>query len=137
MRPLIVFLDDELRLVDGYIRELEFDYKVQRISDVDELLDFLATKTRNIKLLILDIMMIPGNQLSLEITQNGLKTGLVLYETIRKNNSELPIIIFTNVTQDEQNEIVKKINQDKKAKFLEKQYYLPFELLHEVQCFLL
>ncbi len=136
MKPLIIFVDDEPRLIDAYIRELEFGYEVQHLSNINNLLNLLKQKSKQIKLLILDIMMPPGNILSLENTQHGLKTGLLLYETIRKDNSQLPIIIFTNVTKDEQNEIVKKINQDKKAKFLQKEDYLPFELSDEIKSFL-
>lgn len=136
MKPLIVYVDDEPRLIDSYIRELQFDYEVKHFSDVDKLFEFLAKKNNNVQLLILDVMMPPGNQLTLEQTQDGLKTGLVLYEKIRKDNRELPIIIFTNITKDEQNEIVKKIDQDKKARFLQKEDYLPFELVDEVQSFI-
>lgn len=136
MKPLIIFVDDEPRLIDAYIRELKFDYEVMHLSDINNLLNILEQKSKEIKLLILDVMMPPGNILSLNKTQHGLKTGLLLYEKIRKNNSQLPIIIFTNVTKDEQNEIVKKINRDKKAKFLQKEDYLPFELSNEIQSFL-
>lgn len=136
IKQLIVYVDDEPRLIDTYIRELQFDYEVKHFDAVDKVLEFLVKTTKDIQLLILDVMMSPGNELSLGNTQNGLRTGLVLYEKIRKDNAQLPIIIFTNVTKDEQNEIVKKIEQDEKAKFLQKGDYLPFELSEEIQSFL-
>ncbi len=138
MRPIIVFVDDEPRLIDSYKRELEFDYKVKFISKIDDFLKFMETEIQKIDLLILDVMMPPGSNQELNSisTHKGMKTGFVLYKMIRERHSLLPIILFTNFTRDEQNQITKSIMQDKKAKFLHKEDCLPFELADEIESFL-
>lgn len=138
MKPLIVFVDDELNLIDSYIKELEFDYKVEYISNVKKLLEFITAKSSEIELLILDVMM-PSENIDDKYsknTQKGMKTGLILYEIIREKNPYLPIIIFTNVTRDVEEQTVKKIIEDDKAKFLQKEDYLPFELSEQIKIFI-
>ena len=134
-RPLIVFADDEARLIDSYKRELEFEYDVKFISNTDKLLSFLEAGKQQVNLLILDVMMPLGNnkEIANKNTQEGLNTGLIIYEIIREKNLSLPIVIFTNSIRDEQNETIKKIIQDEQAMFLQKEDYLPFELVDEIK----
>ena len=138
MKPLILCVDDELNLLDSYIRELEFDYRVERISDIQKLFEFLIDNYSEIKLLILDVMMPPGNidEQYDKNTDKGMKTGLILYEIIREKYPKLPIIVFTNVTKNEDDQIVKQIAEDSQARFLQKEDYLPFELSEEIKSFI-
>ena len=146
MPPFIIFVDDESRLIDTYIQELEFEFesKVKHISNADKLLEFIIDTPEKIDLLILDVMIPPENidEFYNKNTQKGMETGLILYEIIRENkiikekHPLLPIIIFTNVSKNEKNLIVKKINQDRQADFLQKEDYLPFELAEKIKDFI-
>ncbi|MEL6442177.1 MAG: response regulator [Cyanobacteria bacterium J06621_8] len=139
-KPLIVFGDDEARLIDSYKMELELELncEVKIISNTDKLLEFLQTGNKQVDLLILDVMMPPGSNhtISDRNHQEGLNTGLIIYEILREKGISLPIVIFTNSVRDEQNQIVTKISQDDKAKFLQKEDYLPFELADEIKSFI-
>lgn len=135
MKPFIIFVDDEPRLIDSYKRELEFSFDVKFISEVDELLKFIEIKSQKIDLLILDAMIPSGSNQTMHSvnTEKGMKTGLILYEIIREIYPFLPIIIFTNFTRDKRNKITQKIMDDDNAKFFQKEDYLPFELANEIE----
>ena len=144
---MIVFIDDEQRKMESYVEEIRLskikntttNYVVKFISNIDEALDYFSSQQDDIDLLILDIMMPIGNYLNSSSAQDGLRTGICFYEKIRKENSEIPIIIFTNVP--EKSEILKneKLNEDfynNKTLFLQKEDYLPFQLMEKINTFI-
>lgn len=144
---MILFIDDEPKKMESYIEEIKLskikntttNYVVKFISNIDEALDYWNNQQKNIDLLILDVMMPVGDYLNISSAQDGLRTGICFYEKIRKENSEIPIIIFTNVP--EQSEILKnkKLNEDCNnhiTLFLQKENYLPFQLMEEISKFI-
>jgi CheY-like chemotaxis protein len=128
---MILFVDDERRFMNSYKLELEYvGYKVSFKKNVDDALAFLKTHPGAIELLILDIMMPPGHDFQHESTNSGLRTGVRFYERIRALFPTLPVIIFTNVS-DEQ--VEEKFQAESYCRFLRKEDYLPFELAEEVR----
>lgn len=131
---MILFVDDEKRRIEIYMEELKLSkYEVEIKSDVDSALDFLDKNLEKIELLILDVMMPTGNAFKDVDTKYGLRTGISFYNKIRNQNPTLPIMIFTNVSDEE---VEKKISSDKKSLFLQKEDFLPFQLVEEIKEFL-
>ncbi len=128
---MVLFVDDEKREMDSYVQELELSkYKVVFKKDVDEALEFFEKNLTEIDLVILDIMMPPGRSFAQNDTQMGLRTGIAFYKKIRDKAPELPLLIFTNVSDEKVSEWFRK---EKKCRFLRKEDYLPFELVDEVK----
>lgn len=131
---MILLVDDEKRRMESYVEELRLSgYEVEIKSDVDSALDFFNENYKQIELLILDIMMPAGNVFENVDTKYGLRTGIIFYKKIRNLNLSLPIIIFTNVSNEA---VEKKISLDQKSLFLQKQDFLPFQLVDELEDFI-
>lgn len=128
---MILFVDDEKRFMDSYQLELEAEgYEVTFKNDVDAAVAFFDAHADSIRLLILDIMMPAGQSFQDESTNDGLRTGERFYERIRRLAPVLPVIIFTNVS-DEQ--VEKKFKAEPHCQFLRKEDYLPHELADVVR----
>jgi len=131
---MILMIDDEPHYVKTYIDELEFSgYQVKLEKDVDAGFKFLTENKDQIQLVILDIMMSPGRLLAEVDTQNGLRTGVYLFDRIRALAPDLPILILTNVSDPR---VAARFQGQEKCRFLRKEDYLPFELVEEVKRFL-
>lgn len=129
---MILFVDDEERRVKSYIQEFQYSgYQVEFRSDVDSALDFFYEKYKQIELLVLDVMMPPGIAFKDFDTKYGLRTGIALYRKIRGENFTCPILFLTNVSSHSENEL----DLDKNTLFLEKEDYLPFQLVDQVKNF--
>lgn len=128
---MILFVDDEARLMDSYREELELSpFKVTYIKRTDEALKFFEENVEQIEMLILDIMMPPGGSFKNEDTEQGLRTGLRFFERVKQQSPDLPIIIFTNVSDPGVKEYF--VEKDK-CWFFRKEDYLPFELAEQVK----
>jgi DNA-binding response OmpR family regulator len=127
---MILFLDDERRIMDSYVRELEFSgYQVAFQSDVDTALKFFEENLPQIDLIILDIMMPAGSTFKDVDTRQGLRTGLYMYEKIRQKASNVPVIILTNVSDEK---VAERFRSENKCWFFRKEDYLPFELAQQI-----
>src|SRR3712207_3063084 len=99
---MILFVDDEPLRIQSYVDELDSrGYDVLLRTDVDSARRVMQDGRERVELVILDIMMPPGAALTWEQTGCGLKTGLHLYREIRMEAPELPVIILTNVPDEE------------------------------------
>jgi CheY-like chemotaxis protein len=123
---MILFVDDERRRMSSYAEELEFslDREVHFKTDVDSALEYLHEIGKGIELIILDVMMPPGHAFSEEKSEYGLKTGVLLYRKIRVNYVDVPIVIFTNASDEA---LGQEIQRDKKCILLQKEDYLPHD----------
>ena len=133
-QKIVLFVDDEPEWVESYVDELQartVDARLER--SIDQADQFLQKNLEHIALLILDIMMPPGQMFSHGGTEQGLRTGMKLYEKIRKNAPELPIIMLTNV-RDER--VKKRFSREPHCWFLNKRGTLPHELADKVQSIL-
>jgi CheY-like chemotaxis protein len=97
---MILFVDDEPGKVKSHMEALHFSgYEVKCVRDVDAALQALSLE--RIDLVVLDIMMPYGAAFSGEATTMGTRTGVLLYEHIRQRAPNLPIIVYTNVTDSQ------------------------------------
>ncbi len=128
---MILFIDDEKREMDSYVRELELSgYQVSFQKNVDAAIDFFEGNFREIELLVLDIMMPPGEVFKNVDTEGGLTTGIHVYKRVRQRFPTLPVVILTNVTDEN---IIESFRKEAHCRFLSKEEYLPFELVDEIK----
>lgn len=133
---MILFVDDEPRIMNSLRQYLEAQlkphgYEVVFHNNVDTAWDFFEKHIEEIDLVILDIMMPPEKQFSTERTNGGLKTGLFFYKRIRARTQEMPVILFTNFSDED---VEKRLRQeDRKARFLQKANYLLLDFVDEVK----
>ena len=127
---MILFTDDEKREMDSYLMELEMSFPDVIFKDtVDEALKVIGENRDKLKLLILDIMMPPGNEFK-DSPDKGLRTGVHFYESVRRILPDLPVVIFTNVNDAGVRE---RFEGDFRCWFLKKEDYLPYELAEEIR----
>ncbi len=127
---MILMIDDEPEYTLSYKEELELSgYQVAFRRDVDAALEFLREHREQIELVILDIMMAPGRALAGVDTQNGLRTGVHLFDMIKEQVPEVPIIVLTNVSD---RKVAAYFRSRENCRFLRKEDYLPFELVDEI-----
>lgn len=128
---MILFVDDESREIDSFVRELKSSgYDVAFHSTVDSALAFFDEHREEIDLIILDIMMPPGAAFAGKDTQMGLRTGIRFYERIREVSPDLPVILFTNVSDTQ---VLNRFKREPSCLFLQKSDNLPFELAARVR----
>ena len=128
---MILFIDDEKREMDSYVKELGFSgYKVSFQNDADDALRFFEGNLSRLDLLILDIMMPPGSSFKDVDTDLGLRTGVRFYERIREKAPDLPVMILTNVSDER---VADRFRRENKCWLLRKEEYLPFEFAEEVK----
>jgi CheY-like chemotaxis protein len=125
---MILFVDDDKREMDSYVRELEWSgHTVEFKSKVDPALQFLDEN--QVELLILDIMMPSGEAFKDVNTDSGLDTGLHFYKKVRDKYPNLSIMIFTNRSDKA---IENNFSKDARCRFFRKEKFLPFEFAEEV-----
>ena len=122
---MILFVDDEESKMNSYLLELRLSFpEVEFKKTVDSALDRIDRGSTDIEALILDVSM-PGGSAFRDRPGAGLTTGVLFYRRVREVLPNLPIVIFTNVTNED---VRQKFDGDDKCRFLNKEDYLPFEL---------
>jgi DNA-binding response OmpR family regulator len=128
-RGLILLIDDDHTPTKYYVRRLEKDgYDVRHALNVDNALEEFRSLGESISLIILDIMMPPGEAFREAETDHGLKTGFLLFEVIRKHLPTVPVIILTNQLDEA---VRTKIRIDDFTRILRKINCTPGDLLAE------
>jgi CheY-like chemotaxis protein len=132
---LILFIDDERRVMDSYREYLAMKvspegYDVIFLDNIDPALGFLENRGDEIDLIILDVMMPTGTKLDREQTSDGLMTGVVFYDLIRKKLPTLPILVFTNYSDED---VERRLQNDPNCRFLQKTDYLLEDFVSEVR----
>ena len=128
---MILFVDDERRHISSYVTELEeLGYTVVCENSVDQALQFLDRNRSNLKLIILDIMMPPGQAFKKLDTDEGRRTGVFFFERVKERAPELPVIVLTNVADDE---LMDRLRDEKNCWYFQKKHYLPYEIAQEVK----
>ncbi len=127
---MILFIDDEKRHVSVYIEELRFSgYSITYRERVDEAVPFFTEQLAKIDMVIMDIMMPAGQSFKDKETRYGLDTGLRLYEWVRERAPTLPVIILTNVTNEE---VARRFGGEQFCWFLQKSEHSPTEVVNKV-----
>jgi DNA-binding response OmpR family regulator len=128
---MILFIDDELKYMDSFVRDLSMSgYQVNFQKDVDGAWRYFEENTNEIELLILDIMMPPGETFKDKDTDDGLRTGVHFYKRVRESVPGLPVIVLTNVSAEE---VKARFQGEDNCSFFQKKDYLPFQIVQEVR----
>jgi DNA-binding response OmpR family regulator len=128
---VILFVDDERRHIDSYTDDLtRSGYDVVYRPGVDNAVHYFDANSAEIRLVILDLMMSPGKTFENVDTDDGLRTGVHFYYRVREKVPELPVIILTNVNEDDVRAI---FEGDENCWYFEKEHYLPYEITQEVK----
>lgn len=121
---MILFIDDEARLMDSHRQHLEFklaDYQkeLKYFSDVDAAMAFFTAHKDELELAILDVMMPPGHSFDKD-SNHGLKTGYLIFKKFREASPDLPILFYTNSADEA---LANKAREDKHLEYLSKINY--------------
>jgi CheY-like chemotaxis protein len=92
--------------------------------------DYIQREYKHIDLLLLDVMMPPGSKFDNGETRYGLRTGPRFFDFARSIIPMLPVVVFTNVTDEE---VETYFQQQAHCWFLRKEEYFPRELAEFVQ----
>lgn len=135
---MILFIDDEPRIMDSYRRYLEAKlepsgHQVVFYSNVDQAWEYFEQHLVELELIILDIMMPSGKRFTAEQTNGGLETGLVFYDMVRQLSPKLPVLVFTNFYDEG---VEKRFRQDPHCRFRQKANYLLQDFVEEVRAML-
>lgn len=126
---MILFVDDEERRTESYVDELRSaGLDVQYISDADEAWAYIEEAYAGLDLIIIDIMMPAGPRFAGLDTENGLQTGIRLYEKVRRLSATLPVAFLTNVAED-----AAGLRPDPAAHYFVKRDYLSDQFPDEVR----
>jgi len=128
----ILLIDDEKLPMDYYIRALKLsNLEVKQFFDPESVVKFIKQKKPHPKAIILDIMMLPGNMYNQEETNNGLRTGILLYKDLRVHYPNIPIVFLTNVSSPD---IPRLPNETEETLVVaQKIDYPPFELVELIK----
>ena len=97
MSPTVLIIDDDKMPMDYYERALlKRKFIVERCLGTDEARKLLTEWHKPLDLIVLDVMMPPGETFTMDETEEGVITGVFLHKFIRARFANLPIIIFTN-----------------------------------------
>ena len=106
-------------------------FEVREVLSPDEALSELSKEDQRFDLIILDIMMLPGERYKHEDTAEGLRTGIFLARTLHERWADIPILVLTNVLNPDVINKMKAIPSIRNV--LSKPSYLPFQVLEEVR----
>lgn len=112
----------------------EADFEVTEVIGPDDALSELAAEGARFDLVVLDIMMPPGEAYKEVNTLEGLRTGVFLGSTLRERYPNLPVVVLTNLANPQILSQVREL-RNVKATF-SKTSCPPFELVKEVKLIL-
>jgi DNA-binding response OmpR family regulator len=85
--------------MEFYVRALrESGFGVEQLDTVEAALKHIAEVQQSPDIYILDIMMPPGNALTLEEAGYGLTSGVAIYRRLRAKFPRVPVIVLTNIS---------------------------------------
>jgi CheY-like chemotaxis protein len=120
--PNLVIVDDDLSPALGYyVTALEErGYAPLIIPTVERARDFFKAEHPQLRAIVLDIMMPPGQLFAHEDHADGTRTGVFLYRklieweyTLRKLTT--PVAVLTNVADEEILGMIRRVHQDDAA----------------------
>ncbi len=93
----ILLIDDETNPIEVYIDNIiDLGHTIVQVTKLDNLKDIID-KERTFNWIILDIMIAPGDFLSLEKSDGGLISGILLLDFLDTSLPGVPISVLTNV----------------------------------------
>jgi CheY-like chemotaxis protein len=137
----ILFVDDELcpsstgpsgNYMWYYVEALrDGGYTVVEVPGPDGVLTSFKAEGEHYDLVILDIMMPPGAAYRTRDTSNGLRTGILIAETLQEQWPDIPVLVLTNVLNQEALSSLKGCPNVRNI--LAKPRYTPFQVCQEVR----
>jgi CheY-like chemotaxis protein len=126
-KGLVLIIDDDEWPTKFYETALQKrDFTVQRCTDADTGYEFAKENNQALQAIVLDIMMPPGERYRDRDTEDGLKTGVLLYEDLQAIvKPSLPVVVLTNVSNQE---TLKMLPEREGLKIAEKLDVPPLEL---------
>ena len=98
---LILLIDDHRMPMVFYVQALErAGFVVEHCFDPDSAIAVANARAEEVGAIILDIMMPAGKQYADKDTDDGLRTGVLLYQDLVKICPDVPLIILTNVSDE-------------------------------------
>jgi CheY-like chemotaxis protein len=97
---MIFFVDDDRRYIKDYIEELTSRrYEVEHRYNIDDAFTEIIENHKKIELLVVDMMMPPGDLLEDRDHENGKRTGMLFVKKLEEEIGEIefPLILFTHV----------------------------------------
>jgi CheY-like chemotaxis protein len=127
---MILFVDDDMIYIKDYLEELSDHYAVHHEHSIDKAFEFIIENSREIKLLVLDMMIPSGNLLEGKDNDNGRRTGRLFIEELKKkiDLTLFPIIIFTHVNIENIQPEISGITVRK----LQKEDFTPYMFLSKI-----
>src|SRR5271169_439864 len=112
----ILFIDDLIEEIRAFSKALEREgHTVEKVTEPDEALKKLRTTSYDV--LVLDIMMPPGSYIQHPDNKEGMITGILLLQDIRKEFPNIPAVVLTNVGRSE---VLQPLYSMRKVKVLQK-----------------
>jgi len=108
----ILIIDDETRRMRAIREMLRADgYTVEQVDSPTKALSMLQKNSRLCKVIVLDIMIPADGEFDVPESDYGLRTGILLLETLRGIPSfEIPVIVLT-ARRDTEEELKGKVDR--------------------------
>jgi DNA-binding response OmpR family regulator len=100
MQRSVLVVDDDYTVAHHYEKALSLrEFRVLICSNVDNAIEYIEND--HFDVIILDIMMSPGTRYKDRDKHPGHRTGLYVYNDIRTTDPNIPILVLTNVTNQD------------------------------------
>lgn len=129
-KPLIIMVDDDHIILNMYAAVMRRFFEVKVFASVVEALAYTHQNAEEICAVIVDIMMPYEGVFTRTDTDDGLETGICLYNQLRETFDAIPIIILTQVSTEK---VEARITPSENVRILEKQDARPSEVAKILQ----
>ncbi len=128
-------VDDDQLMMSTYETVLKMrKFEVTRFHGqgcVDRALGFLEKESASVDIMVIDIMMPPGEAFKDEDTDQGMRTGVFLLERLNAQYPSIPSLVLTNVQDEAILEAVRKVAPQ--LRILRKPQCPPLDLVKIIQ----
>ena len=131
----ILFVDDEKRRMEPVKEELELNqHKVVFEDRIEDAVKLIEDTTNKFDVFIIDVSMPPGDVFRAEDTYGGARTGIHLYNRLRKARPNAKVVVLTNVAD---RGVAERLGKELPSlcRFIRKASILPYELVEEIEKF--
>lgn len=98
MEKHVLLVDDDKLPMRFYVKALQQKgCNVKHCFEPDSALEYVRKKGSKIDAVILDIMLPPGKAYKDKKTNEGLRTGVLLFVDLRNECPNVPVVVLTNV----------------------------------------
>lgn len=99
---MIVFVDDEHSTVAKVSKELQNrGIECRTFDNVETAWHYLDADGDNVQLVVLDVMMPPRELIPLAEAEDGMSTGIAMWDRLRRRHPKLRMVLLTQITDPE------------------------------------